>query len=433
MANVTTTELETELQALATSMGLSVKEYVEGGFLDLSTYGTDKASIEARLDALDVIDSLDGVETLAEKVATLNALFTENGSLATDILNRIATNTTAIGSVQTELTNYKTSNDAIQATQDGNITALQSTQSTISTDLASEATRAQAAEALLAGRLTDTEADLTILNSDATIVGSVAKAVADEAAARIAADASEVLARNTAIATAKTEAINAAGVVSIAGDAALQSQIDNLGTDATASATALAAVQTEIDATQSAIGLNADGSFTPVDGADTLEEYIADVLGDANTLKKAIRKVARKSKQADVALDNKIIQEISDRAAADAALQTQLDTLGGSGSGSLGDVETRLDVIETDLNDTTNPQGALVKGVKSRVSDLEGTVTSNAASTAASLSQLDTDLKAYSDASDLKASDMDIILIGNKFRQALGLADIVGSTGGNGL
>jgi len=54
--NVTTDDLEAALKNLAESMGLSVKEYVEGGFLDLTTYGQDKAAILARLDAIDVIN-----------------------------------------------------------------------------------------------------------------------------------------------------------------------------------------------------------------------------------------------------------------------------------------------------------------------------------------------------------------------------------------
>ena len=460
--NVTTQELETALQDLATGLGLSVKEYVEGGFLDLTTYGTDKAAIVARLDALDVIDGADGVDTLAEKVVALNAIFTENGNLATDVLNRIAANTTAIGAVQNELTDYKTANDAVQAIQDANIASLQSGQSALTSTVAANKTASEAADAALDVRATAVEGDIATLKGDDTVVGSVANAVKAETSRAQAAEAANASAATAAIATAKQEAIDAAGVVSAAGDAALQTQIDALGTAGTATEAAITAAQAELDATQAAIGLNADGSFTPVDGADTLEEYVQDVAGDANTVRKAIRKVARKSKATNIALgaridaaeaaatglaadlatevstrttevaagiaattavDNRVTAEIADRTAADTSLQTQIDALGGSGSGSLGDVENRIDVIEGELNDGVDGNGDLVKGVKTKVQDNAAAIAAEEAARVAAFTQLDTDLKAYSDARDLKAASMDMCAVGNKFRQALGLAD----------
>jgi len=454
--NVTTTELETALNELATGLGLSVKEFVEGGFLDLATYNVDKSAVLARLDAIDVVNGVDGVNTLVEKMTQLDAIFTENGSLATDVLNRITANATATQAVATDLAALDAKLVAEQAVQDANIAKNASDITTLGTTVAANKTASDAADAVLDGRITATEGDLTTLKGDATVVGSVANAVKAEKDRAVAAEAANRTTSDAAIATAKQEAITAAATAATAGDAALQSQIDNLGTASATTDANVAAVQAELDATQAGLGLNADGSFTPVDGTNASESYAMDVAGDANTLKKAVRKVAREAKTrddalatsiadnaaalaaetaarvqlgtdlaaADVVLDNKIVQEIADRTAGDAALQTQIDGLAGTGTGSLGSLETRVGVVESDLNDTVDGTGALVKGVKSRLTDAEAAIAAETAARTAANTQLDTDLKAYSDANDLKASQMDVCAIGNSFRAALGLGAV---------
>jgi len=480
--NVTTEELELALQELAEGLGLSVKEYVEGGFLDLTTYGTDKAAITARLDALDIIDGSDGIETLAEKVASLNALLSEDGDLATDILNRIATNTTAIGSVQTQLDGYVASNDSVQATQDANIAGLQTSASDLAGVVSANKTASEAADTLLADRLTDTEADIAIIDSDVTVVGSTDYKVEQEKLRAVAAEAANRSVSDASIATAKQEAIDTAGIVSAAGDAALQTQIDNLGTASGVTDSVVAALQSEVDASQAALGLETDGSFVSEDGSDTLYDYIKDELGDADTLKKQVRKLAKKAKEADQALAsdistnaagiasevatrtaevgtltsdlaaevatraseiatvtaatvvnaNGLVQEIADRQAGDADLQGQIDALGGTGSGSLGDLEGRMDVAENAINDTVDGNGDLVKGVVTKVADNASAIAAESAARIAELTQTVTDMRAYSDARDLKASSMDICSVGNRFRNALGLGDSTCDGSGDG-
>ena len=94
-------------------------------------------------------------------------------------------------------------------------------------------------------------------------------------------------------------------------------------------------------------------------------------------------------------------------------LQSQIDSITGAGAGggvSLTSLDGRLKVVEDDLNDTTDANGNTVKGVKSRLADVEANM--------------------------LKASDLDICAIGNKFRASLGLSAIDcsgnGGTSGDG-
>ena len=419
--NVTTTDLETALKNLADSLGLSVKEYVEGGFLDLSTYGVDKAGILARLDALDKIDSSDNVETLAEKVASLDAMFTENGNLATDVLNRIATNATAIGSVQTDLTNFKSDVASEQDVQKSNIAANTTSISNLSDTVTANKTAADAALADLQTSVASNTADVSTLKGDDTVAGSVANVVKTETTRAKAAEAAEITARDAAIATAKTDATTAAKTYTDNTAAKLQSSIDTLETASTDGAAALAAVHSELDATQTGLGLNTDGSFTPVDGTDSLEEYVQDVSGDANTLKKALRKVARKAKQADTAIETKIDTEIAARGAAETDLQNQIDAIAGDGTSSLSGLESRISAAEDVINDTTDADGNLVKGLASKANDTAAALVAEATARATEAAQNLADAKAYADSKDIKAASMDIASISNTFRTTLGL------------
>lgn len=426
MAYVTAEELQLELEGLAEELGISVQELLTN-YVTGTDYATDKAAIVARLDALDVIDAADGVDTLAEKVATLNAMFTENSNLATDVLNRIATNATAIADETTRATGVeaglRTDVDAVTATGNANTSAI----SALDTRIVNNKTASEAADAALGVRIDGVEGDVTVLNGDETVVGSVANAVKEEetrAKAELATEKAglqaEIAAGDIAtVGTAKDytdarEAVIRADM--LAGDAANAAAIDAANTNATT-------LQTEMDATQAALGLNEDGSFSPIDGSDTLDEYIADVASDANTLKKAVRKVARSAKATDAALDAKINAETAARETADADLQGQIDALGGTGSGSLGDIESRVDVIEGDLNDKT-VDGNIVKGVKTKVSDLEAGLTANQADQEAK----DAATNARIDALDGSGLTKGVICgrkAANKFRAVFGQSPIV--------
>lgn len=89
--------------------------------------------------------------------------------------------------------------------------------------------------------------------------------------------------------------------------------------------------------------------------------------------------------------------------------------------GDLTALTDRVTVVEDTLNDTTDEDGNLVKGIKSRVGDLETQAVANL-----------NEAKAYADSVALKASSMDICAIGNSFRAALGLSNSDCSDGGDG-
>jgi len=189
MSCVTTAELQLELQNLAQGLGISVQELL-ANYVDLNTYQIDTAAINTtlasygqRLDAIDVIDANDNVVTLAEKVKALNDMFTQNGNLATDVLNRIAANATAIASETTRATAAEAALasrlDTDEATLAANTTAINGLSQTVTANK----TASDAAVAGLDSRVAADEAAIAKLNGDSTVAGSVAKTVADAVSA----------------------------------------------------------------------------------------------------------------------------------------------------------------------------------------------------------------------------------------------------------
>jgi len=89
---VTAEELQRQLEQLAADLGVSVKELVDAlqASIDQNTgrIEANEQSIQQilkRLDAIDVINDQDGVESLAEKIKALDDMLSENGTLATDL------------------------------------------------------------------------------------------------------------------------------------------------------------------------------------------------------------------------------------------------------------------------------------------------------------------------------------------------------------
>ncbi len=184
---------------------------------------------------------------------------------------------------------------------------------------------------------------------------------------------------------------------------ATEADIDALQSGSTSAQAAISALEDDIDAAEARLddvedtqaniiagaGFDADGNFVPEDpssDATNLYEYIHDVSTEgsdrANTLRRQVRRLARKSKQADEALDARLdilegddtvdgsvakavkgeqtraeaaeaalAQDIADEearaAAAEQALQSQIDDLSGGGTGSIQSVRDELDATQT--------------------------------------------------------------------------------------
>ena len=264
-------------------------------------------------------------------------------------------------------------------------------------------------------RLAVIETTISRLEGNESVAGSVDFKIAAERARAVAAEQANAAccATNASDLEAHIEAYGSfvtstsASLTALASDIATNTQaIETLTANAAASENAvndtLTAIQEATDANEediaglnnliedviSSTGLNSDGSFNPETAsldATNIYEYIHDVAADgadrAGDLRRAIRKLARRSRLADNALDDRLdvlegdasvagsilqiittavntekaraeaaeaalAQTISDNADASAdsiaSLQTQIDDLSGGGTGSIQSVRDEL-------------------------------------------------------------------------------------------
>lgn len=263
MAYVTSEELQTELENLANSLGITIDELLQD-YVTTDSYALDKAAIEARIGAIDVIDSEDGVDTIAEKVNAINTVISNNDGEIQGILDLITANDTAITAEETRAlgieSGLRTDVDVAIAKSTANETSI----NTLSGTVSDNKTAIEGTVNALDTRVGTAEGSLTTLNGDTTVVGSVAKQVADaKSEANTYADTKVATAETNAVASAKTY------------------------------------TDTEV-----------------------------------------------------------------------AGVQTQLDALTGEGSGSLGEVEGRVGVVENRLDDTLAEDGVtVIKGIDSKIAD----------------------------------------------------------------
>jgi len=537
--NVTSDDLEKALSDLAESMGLSVKEYVEGGFLDLTTYNEAQSAVIARLDAIDVIDAEDDVETIAEKLIAINKVLSDDDGVLQNILNMIndnqsqivtesdrakgveaglrtdvdnATskgnaNESAINDIKSGISDYKTTTEDRFTAVEGRVTDDEAAIATLTADVDTEGSVAYSVEQeairakSVSGKLADLSTDdkdslvgainevqaetitaqagvdglvtrmgsaeeaINTINGDVDTDGSMAKAikVADDAVrADIAADI-----ESTRSGLQDGIDANTGAIAVLNGDDETEGSVAKAIKDATGGD--ISDLSDRMDATEAATStnkssidlLNADdqtegsvdykiaqaaGESNEVtdalsDRITVNEGDLATLKGDAETEGSVAKQVADAKAATDaVVADNKAaiestVSDLDDRvvanktAAADAlaAAKTELSdsiaaevTRATDAEVALGD---RVKVNEDILNDTTDEDDNLVKGIVTRTSDLESALSAQAQKQIDDLQAAIDDLKAYSDSNDLKAASMDICGVHNKFRGALGLGD----------
>ena len=181
---------------------------------------------------------------------------------------------------------------AIRVNSFGSAAALNSAIATVNATMTATANAAAAATTAETARATAAEAVInTALSSE---IATRTAADATESQARITGDATTAADAAAATATAAATAANADSVEAaarLAGDAALGARDD--------------AIQVELDTVEASLGLNSDGSYT----APANTTYLATVVNQ---------------KQADVALDKAVSDEVARATAAEGVITTAL-------------------------------------------------------------------------------------------------------------
>lgn len=249
-----------------------------------------------------------------------------------------------------------------------------------------------------------------------TAVKAAADAVVAEAATRAAAITAAGTALSTAIAdevTARDAAIAVETAARVAADVAAASAVsDLLGTETAARLAgdealtdSIADVQAELDATQAAVGLNTDGTFTAP--ANTTFLGTATSLKDAAVkLDTAVAAEAATREAADTAFTTALAAEAQTRADADSNFQSQIDELienltgdGGVEGDLAAEIAARIAADTAIKNELDASQASIGLATDGSFTAITGTNYLNAATTVLGTSlALDAAVKLVSDA-----------------------------------
>ena len=179
MADVTSQDVQDMLEEFANTLGITIDELLTG-YLDLETYAVDKQAIMDRFAAIDVIDSEDGIDSLAEKINSINEVISNSDGEIQGILDLITANNTAISDEATRAagveSGLRSDLDAAVNKGNSNATAI----SDLSTVVGDNKTAIEGTVSALDDRVVSAEEYITTLQSDDTVEGSLAKMKADE-------------------------------------------------------------------------------------------------------------------------------------------------------------------------------------------------------------------------------------------------------------
>jgi len=198
--NVTTDELEQALTDLANSMGVSVKEYVESlGYATAEDLVASKTDLQAQIAAITELDADNDAESLAEKIQAIDAVISDEDGVVQNILAKILENKQ---SVLDEISRAKDAEADLQSQITSTLNKANSNETALgnlNTKVTDNKTAQDEINAGFESRVAGAEGTLTTLTGDETVDGSIAKKIADETTRT-----------NAAIATAKTGAIDEA-------------------------------------------------------------------------------------------------------------------------------------------------------------------------------------------------------------------------------
>ena len=302
MANVTTEELQKQLEALAEGMGTNVREYVQSqGFADEQEVLSRFNEVNKKIDAITEMDD-NGVESLAEKIKSLKDLLANEDGVVQGLVDKINANAKGIEDIKAGTdTNFKKLQDALNA----NGVKIDDALEKIDNLKVSVSDLDKKIDEKIAETKTSVEnlqSEIDTLTGDATVEGSIAKQIADESNRT-----------NVSIEQAKQTAI------------------------------------------------------------DEAKKYADD-----------------KIESLDLA-SNEEISKLKDRTAS----------------------------VESVLNDSTDDNGNLVKGLKTKVEETSTGLSKEISDRVAAVEKALNDAKAYTDANTLKADDVDVKVVIDKFANAL--------------
>ena len=180
MANVTTEELQKQLEALAEGMGTNVHEYVQSqGFANEQDVLNRFNEVNEKINAITEMDD-NGVESLAEKIKSLKDLLANEDGVVQGLVDKINANAKEIEDIKAGTdTNFKKLQDALNANGVKINDALEKIDS-VKTSVSDVDKKVDEKITEAKNNIENLQSEINTLTGDATVEGSIAKQITDE-------------------------------------------------------------------------------------------------------------------------------------------------------------------------------------------------------------------------------------------------------------